>query len=109
MSDDYGHEDEYEALDRAIRRIRIEVLPKAIDAMSQMLQDPRAPAQARSATISSALRAAGGFDRRDEEGEDPLSKLSKGQIEAMLELAYSQREKMRSGKNDDPNLDDIFS
>lgn len=65
------HDDEpAEALARNVARIKTEGLDAATEAAISLLKDPKAPAQAKSATINAIYRAAGLF-KRDEDDDAP--------------------------------------
>ncbi len=69
-----------EALERNLRRIRTEGLDAATDAAISLLRDPKAPAQAKSATVNAMYRASGLFGRADDAGETELHEMTAEQI-----------------------------
>jgi len=82
MSDEFEEPDE--ALARNMRRIKTEGLDAATEAALGLLRDPKAPAQAKSATINAMYRAAGLFARPDDEGEIPLHEMTAAQIDRAI-------------------------
>jgi hypothetical protein len=70
-----------EALDRNMRRIRTEGLDAATDAAIALLRDPKAPAQAKSATINAVFRASGLMGRADEDAEPEPHEMTPEQME----------------------------
>jgi len=60
-----------DAMLRNLKRIKTEGLDAATDAAFMLLRDPKAPAQAKSATINAIYRAAGLFSR-DGDGDKPI-------------------------------------
>jgi hypothetical protein len=65
------HEAPEEALRRNVERIKTEGLDAATDAAFALLRDPKAPAQAKSATINAIYRAAGLFGREADNDRPP--------------------------------------
>ena len=60
-----------EAMLRNLKRIKTEGLDAATDAAFTLLRDPKAPAQAKSATINAIYRAAGLFGK-DGDSDKPI-------------------------------------
>lgn len=74
------HETPAEALERNQRRIRTEGLDAATEAAIQLLRDPKAPAQAKSATINAVFRASGLLGRADEDAEPEPHEMTPDQL-----------------------------
>jgi hypothetical protein len=70
-----------EALDRNMRRIRTEGLDAATEAAITLLRDPKAPAQAKSATINAIFRASGLLGRADEDAESEPHEMTPEQLD----------------------------
>ena len=70
-----------EALDRNMRRIRTEGLDAATDAAITLLRDPKAPAQAKSATINAVFRASGLLGRADEGAETEMHEMTAEELD----------------------------
>lgn len=70
-----------DALARNQRRLRTEGLDAATEAAIQLLRDPKAPAQAKSATINAVFRASGLLGRADEDMEPELHEMTAEQLD----------------------------
>ena len=92
MTNSSTRESPGEALERNLRRIRTEGLDAATEAAITLLRDPKAPAQAKSATINAIYRASGLLGRAGDETEPELHQMTPAQLEratkrAMQDLA----------------------
>jgi hypothetical protein len=96
MTQDTPDESPSEALDRNMRRIRTEGLDAATDAAITLLRDPKAPAQAKSATINAIYRASGLLGRADEGAEAELHEMTPEQLDR--EVKRLTREMARLSK-----------
>lgn len=86
-----GTETPGEALRRNVRRLKTEGMDAATDAAISLLRDPKAPAQAKSATINAVYRAAGLFGKPADEGENlQPHEMTGEQIQRALARAMQQ-------------------
>lgn len=76
-----------EALSRNQRRLRTEGLDAATEAAIQLLRDPKAPAQAKSATINAVFRASGLLGKADEDSEPEPHEMTAQQLERAAQRA----------------------
>jgi hypothetical protein len=81
VTNDTSEEDPGASLDRNMRRIRTEGLDAATDAAITLLRDPKAPAQAKSATINAVFRASGLLGRADEDAETEMHEMTPEQLD----------------------------
>ncbi|SFP31584.1 hypothetical protein [Tranquillimonas alkanivorans] len=82
-----------QALARNMHRIRTEGLDAATDAGIRLLQDPKAPAQAKSATINAMFRASGLFGKQEDEEELEPHEMTSAQLDRAIK---KQEEKLRA-------------
>lgn len=75
------------AMERNMRRLRTEGLDAATQAAIELLRDPKAPAQAKSATINAVFRASGLLGRADEETEPEIHEMTPQQLERAAKRA----------------------
>lgn len=75
------------AMERNMRRLRTEGLDAATQAAIELLKDPKAPAQAKSATINAVFRASGLLGRADEETEPEIHEMTPQQLERAAKRA----------------------
>lgn len=87
-----------EALARNMHRIRTEGLDAATDAALVLLRDPKAPAQAKSATINAIYRASGLFGRSDEESDLEPHEMTPAQLELAIRRAQAQADALERDK-----------
>jgi hypothetical protein len=89
---DEAHPDESpsEALERNLRRIRTEGLDAATEAAITLLKDPKAPAQAKSATINAIYRASGLLGRAEDDADPEPHEMTPAQLERAVERATRQ-------------------
>lgn len=90
-----------EALERNLHRLATEGLDAATDAAIQILKDPKAPSQARSATINAVFRARGLSDRKDEDEKPELHQMTPAQLDRYLaELTRDLEARTLPGESD---------
>lgn len=87
-----------EALARNQRRLRTEGLDAATDAAIQLLRDPKAPAQAKSATINAVFRASGLLGRAEEDSEPDLHEMTPEQLERAARRAMAHLKGAEAGE-----------
>lgn len=87
MTQDTHNESPAEALERNLRRIRTEGLDAATEAAITLLRDPKAPAQAKSATINAIYRASGLLGRAEDEVEPEPHEMTPAQLERAVKRA----------------------
>lgn len=75
------------AMERNMRRLRTEGLDAATQAAIELLRDPKAPAQAKSATINAVFRASGLLGRADEDTEPEIHEMTPQQLERAAKRA----------------------
>ncbi|MDP3262446.1 MAG: hypothetical protein U1E06_07905 [Tabrizicola sp.] len=75
------HESPSESLQRNLSRIRTEGLDAATEAAIKLLRDPKAPAQAKSATINAIYRASGLLGRADEDAQSEPHEMTAEQLD----------------------------
>ncbi|UAB91540.1 hypothetical protein I5192_20105 (plasmid) [Ruegeria sp. SCSIO 43209] len=92
-----------EALTRTQVRIKTEGLEAATDAALQLLRDPKAPAQAKSATINAIYRASGLFGRTDDETQPEPHEMTPEQLQRHI------RNMERSLRTAATGADGVFS
>lgn len=95
MTQEHQDESPSEALDRNQRRIRTEGLDAATDAAIALLRDPKAPAQAKSATINAIFRASGLLGRAEEEPDLEIHEMTSEQLEREIKRLARKNQKPR--------------
>lgn len=90
-----------EALARTQVRIKTEGLEAATDAALKLLRDPKAPAQAKSATINAIYRASGLFGRTDDEAQPELHEMTPEQIDRQIRRLERSMRSAASGSGGD--------
>jgi hypothetical protein len=96
-----------ETLARNLRRIKTEGLDAATNAALQLLRDPKAPAQAKSATINAMYRASGLFGRTEEDTIPELHEMTSTQLNR--EIRKLQRNFETAGEAPTPGQQgDVF-
>lgn len=83
---DHDDHDDRDAIARNIRRIRTEGVELATEAAFEILRNPNAPAQARSATINAIYRAVGLVAREEEEPRSPIESMTREELAERIEL-----------------------
>ncbi len=94
----HAHETPEEALERNLHRIRTEGLDAATEAALAVLRDPKAPAQAKSATINAVYRASGLFGRSEDDSEPEPYEMTPEQLDRAVKRLEAQ---LRSEKSDE--------
>ncbi|MES2335192.1 MAG: hypothetical protein V4551_11025 [Pseudomonadota bacterium] len=94
MTNDTPEVDPGASLDRNMRRIRTEGLDAATDAAITLLRDPKAPAQAKSATINAVFRASGLLGRADEGAETEMHEMTPEEIAREIKRLTRDRERL---------------
>lgn len=105
----YDHDETpEEALERNLGRLKMEGLDAATEAALALLRDPKAPAQAKSATINAVFRASGLFNR-DDDGT-PVEPLQMTAEQLAREITRLEKEisAARRGQSDAGGEGDIF-
>ena len=102
-----------EALERNLHRIKTEGLDAATDAALALLRDPKAPAQAKSATINAMYRAGGLFNREDDGGEPEIHEMTPAQLERKVRELEALRRNIAgdgaAGQSDAAGEGDVFA
>lgn len=94
-----------EALTRTQVRIKTEGLEAATDAALMLLRDPKAPAQAKSATINAIYRASGLFGRTDDETQPEPHEMTPEQLQRQIR----QFERSMRAAVNGSDVDGVFS
>lgn len=90
-----------EALARTQVRIKTEGLEAATDAALQLLRDPKAPAQAKSATINAIYRASGLMGRADDETQPEPHEMTPEQLQRQIRQFERSMRTATSGSDGD--------
>lgn len=101
---DHDDHDDRDAIARNIRRIRTEGVELATEAAFEILRNPNAPAQARSATINAIYRVAGLVAREEEEPRSPIESMTREEIAERIESL----EKLKELSAEHASDDDVF-
>ncbi|MGM0583859.1 MAG: hypothetical protein ACQEUZ_04350 [Pseudomonadota bacterium] len=80
-----------ETFGRNLERLRTEGLDAATEAAIELVRDPNAPSQAKSATINAIFRAAGMFESREAGGEPDPAEMTAEQLEAAIRRAEDRK------------------
>ena len=96
MTEDRPDESPSEALERNLSRIRTEGLDAATEAAITLLRDPKAPAQAKSATINAIYRASGLLGRADQDAESELHEMTSEQLDREVKRLTRDRGRLQT-------------
>jgi hypothetical protein len=101
----YDHDETpEEALERNLDRIRTEGLDAATEAALALLRDPKAPAQAKSATINAIFRASGLFSRDDDGSEVEPQEMTTAQMERRMRDLEALRRRLSDEISGEPEV-----
>ncbi|ETW12818.1 hypothetical protein ATO8_09753 [Roseivivax marinus] len=96
-----------EALARNMHRLATEGMDAATEAAIQILADPKAPSQARSATINAVFRSQGLFDRKDDpDDEKEPHEMTAAELNRAVKDLTRSLNRARDSKGDDGGVFD---